>query len=49
MSLSPNDPSMWLHAHLPGKGFDPAGACKGGGILALHIQGHHRGKNQAAA
>lgn len=22
----------------------PSGACEGGGILALHIQGHHRGK-----
>lgn len=47
MSLSPNDLSMWLDAHMPGKGFESAGDCKGGGILALNIQGHHRGKNQA--
>lgn len=46
MSLSPSDLSMWLDAHMPGKGFDPVRACKGGGIPTLHIQGHQRGKNQ---
>lgn len=47
MSVSPSDLSMWLDAHIPGKGFDPTGASKGRGVISLHIQGHQRGKNQA--
>lgn len=46
LSLISNDLPMWLDAHTPRKEHDSAEACQGGGILILHIQGHHTGKNQ---